>query len=108
MLSTSLLIGLFVVIGLEGHHAIFREITLTSHRNPFAKPVIISAALIVLLSLVLVRWLGLWGLILAPGIVQICFNNWWTVIVGLKSMGSSVGDYVKGLLGCDARVITSF
>jgi hypothetical protein len=93
------LIGLFVVIGLEGHHAIFREITLTSHRNPFAKPVLIAGLLIELLSLILVQWIGLWGLILAPGIVQICFNNWWTVLVGLRSMGNSVEDYAFGLLG---------
>lgn len=99
LLATSLLVGLFVVIGLEGHHAIFREITLTSHRNPFAVPVIISAALIVLLTFFLVRWIGVWGLILAPGIVQICFNNWWTVWVGLRSMENSVGDYVRGLFG---------
>ena len=99
LLPTSLLIGLFAVIGLEGHHAIFREITLTSHRNPFAAPVVISGALIVLLSLILVQWIGLWGLILAPGVIQICFNNWWTVVVGLRSMENSGEDYVFGLLG---------
>ena len=99
LLSTPLLIGLLAVIGLEGHHGIFRELTLTSHRNPFAKPVIISGILIVILSFILVRWLGLWGLILAPGIVQICFNNWWTVLVGLHSVGNSMADYLFGLFG---------
>jgi O-antigen/teichoic acid export membrane protein len=108
LLPTSLLIGLFVVIGLEGHHAIFREITLTANQNPFAKPVIISATLIVLLSLILVRWIGLWGLIIAPGIVQICYNNWWTVLVGLRSMGNSIGDYVLSLVGLDrARLFSA-
>ncbi len=99
LLSTSLLIGLFAVVGLEGHHAVFREITLTSHCNPFAAPVIIAAIFIVLLSLILVRWFGLWGLIVAPGIVQLCFNNWWTVLVGLRSMEKSVRDYIYGLVG---------
>ncbi len=99
LLSLPLLIGLFVVIGLEGHHALFREITLTSHRNPFALPVAISGLLVVLLCAILVRWIGLAGLILAPGLVQICFNNWWTVLVGLRSMGASAGDYFPGLLG---------
>jgi O-antigen/teichoic acid export membrane protein len=99
LLSAPVLTALFVVIGLEGHHAVFREITLTSHRNPFAAPVLISGILIVLLSLILVQWIGLWGLILAPGVVQICFNNWWTVVIGLRSMGNSVEDYVFGLLG---------
>ena len=99
LLSTSLLIGLFTVVGLEAHHAVFREITLTSNRNPFAKPVIMAAILIVLLSLVLVQWIGLWGLILAPGVVQLCFNNWWTLLVGLRSMETSVRDYIYGLMG---------
>jgi hypothetical protein len=99
LLSAPVLTALFVVIGLEGHHAIFREITLTSHHNPFAAPVVISGILIVLLSLISVQWIGLWGLIIAPGVVQICFNNWWTVAVGLRSMGNSVEDYAFGILG---------
>jgi O-antigen/teichoic acid export membrane protein len=99
LLASGPLIALFIFVGLEGHHAIFREIALTANQNPFAKPVIISGLLIVLLSIILVRWIGLWGLILAPGIVQLCFNNWWTVLVGLRSMGSSAGDYFKGLFG---------
>ena len=99
LLSTPLLIGLFAVIGLEGHHAIFREITLTSHRNPFAIPVVLSGFLIALLSILSVQWIGLWGLILAPGLVQLCFNNWWTVLVGLRSMGNTFVDYPAGLFG---------
>jgi hypothetical protein len=106
LLSAPLLIGLFVVIGLEGHHAIFREITLTSHRNPFAGPVVISGILIVLLCAIFIRWIGLWSLILAPGIVQICFNNWWTVLVGLRSMGVSAGDYIVALLGLKKAIST--
>jgi O-antigen/teichoic acid export membrane protein len=99
LLPTPLLIGLFIVIGLEGHHAVFREITVASNQNPFAKPVVISGILIVLLSVILIRWIGLWALILAPGLIQLCFNNWWTVLIGLRSMGASVGDYVFGLSG---------
>ena len=97
LLSRSILTGLFLVIGLEGHHAIFREITLTANQNPFAKPVIVSGLIIVCLSIALVQRIGVWGLILAPGIVQICFNNWWTVLVGLRSIGSTAGDYVSSL-----------
>ena len=99
LLPTSLLIGLFVVIGLEGHHAIFRDIAVTAHQNPFAKPVLISAILIVGLNFLLVPRFGLWALILVPGTVQICFNNWWIVLVGLRSMGSSVSEYAQTLIG---------
>lgn len=99
LLATPLLIALFAVTGLEGHHGVFRELAVTAHRNPFAAPVVISGLLIVLLSVLLVPRIGLWGLVLVPGIVQLSFNNWWTVRVGLQSMGSSVSDYLKGLFG---------
>ena len=99
LLPTPLLIALFVVTGLEGHHGIFRELAMTAHRNPFAKPVVVSGILIIILSCYLVPRIGLWGLILAPGIIQICFNNWWTVLVGLRSFGATIRDYSWSLLG---------
>ncbi|MEO8044791.1 MAG: O-unit flippase-like protein [Spartobacteria bacterium] len=99
LLSTPLLIGLFIVTGLEGHHGLFRELAVTAHRNPFAAPVVVSGILIVLFSLLLVPRIGLWGLIVVPGIIQLSFNNWWTVLVGLRSMGSSTSDYLRGLFG---------
>ncbi len=97
LLPTPVLIALFVVIGLEGHHGIFREVALTAHENPFAMPVVVSGILIVCLAWVLVQWIGIWGLVVAPGIVQICFNNWWTVAVGFRSFGASWRDYLFGL-----------
>lgn len=107
LLPIPVLIGLLVVIGLEGHHAIFREVTVASNQNPFAMPVVVSGVLIVLLGMVLVRWIGLWGLVVAPGIVQICFNNWWTVWVGLRAMGLSGTDYFTGILGIRNSVETT-
>ena len=99
LLPRPLLIALFIVGALEGHHGIFRELAVTAHRNPFAIPVVVSGLLIVILSILLVPRIGFWGLILIPGIVQICFNNWWIVLVGLRSMRSSVSEYISGLLG---------
>ena len=99
LLPTPLLIALFVVTGLEGHHGVFRELAITAHRNPFAIPVVISGAVIAVFSVILVPQMGLWGLILVPGIVQLCFNNWWTVLVGLRSMRSSAGAYLRGVFG---------
>jgi len=87
------------VTGLEGHHGVFRELAITAHRNPFAIPVVISGAVIAVFSVILVPQMGLWGLILVPGIVQLCFNNWWTVLVGLRSMRSSAGAYLRGVFG---------
>ncbi len=106
LLDKPLLATLFLVVALEGHHGIFRELAVTAHRNPFATPVVISGAIIVALSCLLVPRVGLWALILVPGLVQISFNNWWTVLVGLRSMGASVGDYFRGLFGLGRRSVT--
>lgn len=97
LLPTPILAALLIVVGLEGHHAIFRELTLTAHYNPFAVPVVIAGACVVLLTLALVRVIGVWALVVAPGIVQLCFNNWWTVLVGLRSIGLSAGEYLARL-----------
>jgi len=97
LLAFPKLAALFLIVGLEGHHALFREIALASHRNPFALPVIVSGAIIVLLSLTLVPYFGLWAVIVVPGIVQLCFNNWWTILIGLKSIDSSIRDYATTL-----------
>jgi O-antigen/teichoic acid export membrane protein len=91
------LAALLLVVGLEGHHAIFRELTLTAHENPFAIPVVVAGACVTLLTVLLVRMIGVWGLIAAPGIVQLCFNNWWTVLVGLRSIELSPRKYVTRL-----------
>lgn len=99
LLPTPILAALLIVVGLEGHHAVFREITLTTHHNPFAKPVVIAGIAVVLLTLVLVRLIGVWGLVVAPGIVQLCFNNWWTVLVGLRTLDLSAGEYMARLFG---------
>ncbi len=106
LLPTPLLIVLFIVGALEGHHGIFRELAVTAHRNPFAIPVVVSGALIVLLSSLLVPQIGMWGLILVPGVVQICFNNWWIVLIGLRSIGSNFREYGSGLFGTRTRGLT--
>ncbi|MDQ3198592.1 MAG: hypothetical protein M3Q46_05280 [Verrucomicrobiota bacterium] len=104
LLASPILIALFIVTGLEGHHGVFRELAVTAHRNPFAAPVVVSGGLIVLLNVLFVPKIGVWALILVPGIVQLSFNNWWTVKVGLESMGSSTNDYLRGLFGRNPRI----
>ncbi len=97
LLPTPIFAVLIIVVGLEGHHAIFRELTLTTHYNPFTIPVVIAGACVVLLTLILVPVIGVWALVVAPGVVQLCFNNWWTVLVGLRSIDLSAGAYLTRL-----------
>jgi hypothetical protein len=34
-----------------------------------------------------------WGLLLAQGIVQACFNNWWTIYRAIQGLKLSWRDY---------------
>lgn len=107
LLSTPLLLAVFIIGVLEGHHGIFRELAVTAHRNPFATPIVSSGLLIVALSLILVPRYGIWALVLVPGIVQLTFNNWWIVRVGLKSMGRNFREYLTSLVGLEASAPVS-
>jgi hypothetical protein len=47
----------------------------------------------VVASVILTPLMGLWGMILSMGVVQLCFNNWWPVLRGLKGLGVKPGAY---------------
>ncbi len=85
MLSTMLIISL-----LEHNHSISAGFIMADNKIPFFIPSLVSgAATVVLLWLFLspLHW-GLWGMIIAPGIAQIAYQNWkWPleIIKELKS-----------------------
>lgn len=83
---------------LELHHSQYAALVLTENRNPFVVPALASGTVSVALSLILTpRW-GMWGLILAPGLVQAAFNNWWAVWRGLRGLGIPFGAYLRLLI----------
>lgn len=74
---------------LEMHHTQYATLVLSANSNPFVKPAIISGTLIALTSWFLVVPLGIVGIVISSGIVQLSFNNWWTVLVGLRTIRST-------------------
>lgn len=75
---------LSVVFLLDLNHNICASILTTGNKIPFVIPVIASGCLIALLGWVLSvpMHMGVIGLILAQGIVQIAYNNWkWPLMV---------------------------
>ncbi len=86
---------LLLVIGLEVHTSLFRELVLTANQNPFVKPVLFSALTSVVLAMILTPATGLLGVMLAPGLVQLLFNNWWIVGQGIRSLELEVKDYLS-------------
>lgn len=75
-----------LVMWLETHHSMYAGLVLSENQNPFIAQAIISGVLIFLISWwTAPRW-GLLGLIATQGLVQLGWNNWWTVWRGLKSL----------------------
>lgn len=89
---------LLLVIGLEAHQSLYRELVLTANVNPFVRPMLLTAAASLTLICVLAPELGVWGLIIAPGLAQLLFNNWWIVLTGVKTLGLGAREYVGAFL----------
>jgi O-antigen/teichoic acid export membrane protein len=93
LLPTDVLLSMLIIVGLEGHHGLYRELAMTSNQNPFVKPILISGVAIIALTVFLVPYLGVWGLVGAHGLVQLSYNNWWVVLKGIHSLGLKGREY---------------
>lgn len=88
LLPFGMLITIFLITFLEKNHAIAGGFLLMKNEVPFFRAAIISGIAVVILLLLMVDYwnLGLWGMILAPGIVQILYQNWKWPIELLKDL----------------------
>ena len=87
LLPTALLATLFLIQLLEMHHSLYGELVYSENVNPFVKPALISGIVVIILSLLLTPRFGVWGMLLSTGVVQLCFNNWWPVLRGIRGLG---------------------
>ena len=75
---------LLVIYALEYNHIIAAGFIMADNRIPFFIPSLLSGAATILLILTLVAYfdMGIWGMILAPGIAQLAYQNWkWPSVV---------------------------
>jgi O-antigen/teichoic acid export membrane protein len=93
LLPTGQLALALLIIGLEMHHVLYADLVISENRNPFVGPALISGLATVALSLTLTPRVGVWGMLLAQGIAQACFNNWWTIYRAIKGLGLSWTEY---------------
>lgn len=93
LLATMLLIYL-----LEAHHSLYASLVFSENVNPFVVPAIISGTAIVTLSVLLTPRIGVWGMLLAQGIVQLSFNNWWPVVRAIRGLSVSPRAYWTSFL----------
>jgi O-antigen/teichoic acid export membrane protein len=93
------LLMLLLFIFLEMHHSQFAGLVLSENKNPFVVPALASGVAVVAVSLALTPRLGVWGMLVAFGGVQLAFNNWWTVLRGIRGLDISPRRFVQMFLG---------
>ncbi|SHK28430.1 Na+-driven multidrug efflux pump [Xylanibacter ruminicola] len=67
-----------IVMALEGNHTMFSTVIVTSNKVPFVAAGLVSGFFIGVLTFISLRFttLGLVGVVLAQGIIQLLYNNW--------------------------------
>ena len=81
---TTMLIVMLVISLLEHNHAVSAGFIMADNKIPFFIPSLVSGAATVLLLWIFLGPLhmGIWGLILAPGLAQLAYQNWkWPSVV---------------------------
>ena len=92
-LPPALFAAMLLIYLLEAHHSLYASLVFSENVNPFVVPAIISGTAIVVLSVLLTPRIGVWGMLLAQGVVQLCFNNWWPVVRGIRGLAISPRTY---------------
>lgn len=86
--ATPMLLAMLIISLLEHNHTVAAGFIMADNRIPFFIPSLVSgAATILLLWLFLgpLHW-GLWGMILAPGLAQLTYQNWKWPSVTIKEL----------------------
>ena len=81
---TAMLCAMLLIAILENNHAQSAGFIMADNKIPFFIPSLVSGAATVLLLWIFLSplQLGIWGLILAPGIAQLAYQNWkWPSVV---------------------------
>lgn len=81
---TAMLMVMLLISTLEHNHAVSAGFIMADNKIPFFIPSLVSGAATVILLWVFLSPLhmGIWGLILAPGIAQLAYQNWkWPSVV---------------------------
>lgn len=101
LFSNSVIFVFLIIAFLERNHALSGQLLLTKNEVPFAKAAILSGIFTVALMYFGLTFtsLGLWTLILAPGIAQGVYQNWkWPVEVN-KELRIKPKDIVTTFVG---------
>ena len=83
-LPTAMLCVMLIISILEHNHAVSAGFIMADNKIPFFIPSLVSGAATILLLFIFLSpmQIGLWGMILAPGLAQLAYQNWkWPSVV---------------------------
>ncbi|MFI3296958.1 MAG: O-unit flippase-like protein [bacterium] len=84
LVSNIIFIMIMLQYGLETNHANAAQFIMSKNEVPFFKASLWSAAatlVLLIIFVVILRW-GLWGMVLAPTLAQLVYQNWkWPLVV---------------------------
>jgi hypothetical protein len=97
LLSKPLILLALLISFLETNHANAGGILLTKNEVPFFKAALFSGVFTVVLLLVFLNYtnFGIWGLLLAQGIAQGCYQNWKWPLVVMRELCMKSSDVVR-------------
>lgn len=104
----AVLAAMAVMMTLETHHVAHASLTMASGHIPFVRPAIVAGMLNLLMSLLLVRQLGVLGVALGTMLAQICTNNWYAPHVSLKLLHIHPRDYLRVMVPRFALLLLAF
>jgi len=78
LLPTPIFAALLGVLGMDLYMGLNTSTMISENRVRYMVPFLISGLATLAFSVVMGRWLGLVGIIVAPFVVQLCWNYWWT------------------------------
>lgn len=80
-----------IILFLENNHSLFASFITISNSVPYTKVAIVSGSLICIGDILVLQFtsLGLLGLVLVQGIVQLAYNNWYWPYIVCKDMNIS-------------------
>ncbi len=88
LISGNLLVLMLFMYMLELHHVTHATIYTATNHIPFVLPSLLSGVLIVAGGWFLINDYGLWGIVLVQFLVQLSFNNWYSVWLNYKLLNN--------------------
>jgi O-antigen/teichoic acid export membrane protein len=90
-----MLVFFSIISLLEQNHSLFASMITTGNTVPFVIPSLVAGLFIIVGTYLVIKYtdFGLFGMILVPGVVQICYANWKWPLVVCKELNISFGKF---------------